>query len=56
MQLQAIDWVVVAVYGLASLVIGIVFTRRASRVARNIFTIRCNSFHPTTPFFSTSAR
>ena len=31
MQLQAIDWVVVAVYGLASLLIGIVFTKRAGR-------------------------
>ena len=37
MQLQAIDWVVVAVYGLASLVIGIVFTRRASRSLEQYF-------------------
>ena len=31
MQLQAIDWVVVAAYGLASLIIGIVFTKGAGR-------------------------
>src|SRR5689334_4531691 len=37
MQLQAIDWVVVAVYGLVSLVIGIVFTRRASRSLEQYF-------------------
>src|SRR4026209_2990034 len=37
MQLQAIDWVVVAVYGLARLVIGIVFTRRASRSLEQYF-------------------
>src|SRR6188472_1221064 len=37
MQLQAIDWVVVTVYGLASLVIGIVFTRRASRSLEQYF-------------------
>src|SRR5215475_1064007 len=37
MQLQAIDWVVVAVYGLASLVISIVFTRRASRSLEQYF-------------------
>jgi solute:Na+ symporter, SSS family len=37
MQLQAIDWVVVAVYGLASLVIGIIFTRRASRSLEQYF-------------------
>ena len=37
MQLQAIDWVVVAVYGLASLLIGIVFTKRASRSLERYF-------------------
>jgi Na+/proline symporter len=37
MQLQAIDWVVVAVYGLASLVIGLVFTKRAGRNLEQYF-------------------
>ena len=37
MQLQAIDWVVVAVYGLASLLIGIVFTKRAGRSLEQYF-------------------
>jgi SSS family solute:Na+ symporter len=37
MQLQAIDWVVVAVYGLASLIIGLVFTRRAGRSLEQYF-------------------
>src|SRR4029079_9387701 len=37
MQLQAIDWIVVAVYGLASLLIGIVFTKRAGRSLEQYF-------------------
>jgi hypothetical protein len=37
MQLQAIDWVVVAVYGLASLLTGIVFTKRAGRSLEQYF-------------------
>src|SRR5262245_5637424 len=37
MQLQAIDWVVVAVYGLASLLIDIVFTKRAGRSLEQYF-------------------
>src|SRR5262249_59529665 len=39
MQLQVIDWVVVAVYGLASLLIGIVITKRAGR-SQAIFPLR----------------
>lgn len=37
MQLQAIDWVVVAIYGIASLLIGIVFTKRAGRSLEQYF-------------------
>jgi solute:Na+ symporter, SSS family len=37
MQLQGIDWVVVAVYGAASLVIGLVFTKRAGRNLEQYF-------------------
>ena len=37
MQLQAIDWVVVAIYGIASLLIGIVFTERAGRSLEQYF-------------------
>src|SRR5262249_2649540 len=37
MQLQAIDWVVVAVYGLASLLIGIGFTKRSCRSLEHYF-------------------
>jgi solute:Na+ symporter, SSS family len=37
MQLQGIDWVVVAVYGVASLVIGLVFTKRAGRNLEQYF-------------------
>src|SRR4030042_4958050 len=37
MQLQWIDWVVVAVYGVASLVIGLVFTKRAGRSLEQYF-------------------
>ena len=37
MQLQAIDWVVVAAYGIASLVIGLLFTKRAGRSLEQYF-------------------
>jgi Na+/proline symporter len=37
MQLQGIDWVVVAVYGVASLIIGLVFTKRAGRNLEQYF-------------------
>ena len=37
MQLQWIDWVVVAVYGAATLVIGLVFTKRAGRSLEQYF-------------------
>jgi len=37
MQLQWIDWVVVAVYGVATLVIGLVFTKRAGRSLEQYF-------------------
>ena len=37
MQLQGIDWVVVAVYGIASLAIGLVFTKRAGRSLEQYF-------------------
>ena len=37
MQLQGIDWVVVAVYGAATLVIGLVFTKRAGRSLEQYF-------------------
>lgn len=37
MQLQWIDWVVVAVYGVVTLVIGLVFTKRAGRSLEQYF-------------------
>jgi len=37
MQLAAIDWVVVGVYGLVSLAIGVVFTKRAGRNLEQFF-------------------
>ena len=37
MQLQTIDWVVVAAYGIASLVIGLLFTKRAGRSLEQYF-------------------
>ena len=37
MQLQSIDWVIVAVYGVASLIIGLLFTKRAGRSLEQYF-------------------
>ena len=37
MQLQAIDWVVVAVYGAITLIVGLVFTKRAGRNLEQYF-------------------
>ena len=37
MQLQWIDWVVVAVYGVVTLIIGLVFTKRAGRSLEQYF-------------------
>ena len=37
MQLQWIDWVVVAVYGAVALIVGLVFTKRAGRNLEQYF-------------------
>ncbi|RPI42124.1 MAG: Na+:solute symporter, partial [Hyphomicrobiaceae bacterium] len=37
MQLQSIDWVIVAVYGVASLIIGLLFAKRAGRSLEQYF-------------------
>jgi solute:Na+ symporter, SSS family len=37
MQLQGVDWLVVAVYGLATLILGLVFTKRAGRDLEQYF-------------------
>ena len=37
MQLQSIDWLIVAVYGVASLIIGLLFTKRAGRSLEQYF-------------------
>jgi Na+/proline symporter len=37
MQLQSLDWGVVAIYGLASLILGLVFTKRAGRNLEQYF-------------------
>ena len=37
MQLQSIDWVIVVVYGVASLIIGLLFTKRAGRSLEQYF-------------------
>src|SRR4029079_1710360 len=37
MQLQSIDWLIVVVYGVASLIIGLLFTKRAGRSLEQYF-------------------
>src|SRR6185437_6703486 len=37
MQLQSIDWLIVVVYGVASLIIGVLFTKRAGRSLEQYF-------------------